>query len=63
MQLFLTLPALFHERSVQYILLVPETVVMQSSLVLPMSLDASEQSGNWNRIGQIRLHECMGLPL
>ena len=28
-----------------------------------MFRDASEQSGNWNRIGKIRLHECTGLPL
>ena len=25
--------------------------------------DASEQSGNWNRIGKIRLHECTGFLL
>lgn len=54
---------LLQKRSVKIKFSVPEPMEVKECFFLSMFWDAFEQSGNWNRIGKICLHECAGLRL
>ena len=62
-QLLLVFLELFQKRSVKIKFRVPEPMEVKECFFLSMFWDASEQSGNWNCIGKICLHECAGLRL
>ncbi len=54
---------LLQKRSVKIKFRVPEPMEVKECFFLSQFWDASEQSGNWNCIGKIHLHEYTGFLL